>query len=66
MTHASIECQPSVEKSRLSRKGTKRTVSSESQQRDNLMTRLLKAEEERLNIEKRRLEIEERRLDIEG
>eukprot|EP00105_Crassostrea_gigas_P002570 XP_011415140.1 PREDICTED: myb/SANT-like DNA-binding domain-containing protein 4 [Crassostrea gigas] len=66
MTHASIECQPSVENSRLSRKGTNRTVStSESQQRDDLMTRLVTAEEERLSIEKRRLEIEERRLDTE-
>lgn len=46
MTDASIECQPSVENSRLSRKGTKRTVStSESQQRDDLMTRLVTAEE---------------------
>nr|XP_034334014.1 myb/SANT-like DNA-binding domain-containing protein 4 [Crassostrea gigas] len=66
MTDASIECQPSVENSRLSRKGTKRTVStSESQQRDDLMTRLVTAEEERLSIEKRRLEIEKRRLDTE-
>eukprot|EP00105_Crassostrea_gigas_P003661 XP_011416591.1 PREDICTED: myb-related transcription factor, partner of profilin-like [Crassostrea gigas] len=48
MTHASIECQPSGENSRLSRKGTKRTVStSESQQRGDLMTRRVTAEEEK-------------------
>eukprot|EP00105_Crassostrea_gigas_P015439 XP_011432432.1 PREDICTED: uncharacterized protein LOC105331798 [Crassostrea gigas] len=46
MTHASIECQPSVGNSRLSGKGTQRTVSSESQQRDDLMTRLVKEEED--------------------